>query len=101
MIGRAVADVAAVVLTGRARCRQHQLVVDGRTLPRVVVHVAWRNRRRPGHSERRPETLRSPLAPLAVALIDQFQLAGRIYPPEATLARFVLGSWHLDKVSER
>lgn len=90
MIGRTVAGVAAVVLPGRARRRQHQLVVDRRTLPRVVVDVAGRNRRRPGHTERRPEALRSPLAPLAIALVDQLQLTGRVYPPEASLARFVL-----------
>ena len=46
-----------------------------------------------------PEAGNSPLSPPPECLLHQLNLTGRIYPPERSLARLLLGARHFDKIS--
>ena len=46
-----------------------------------------------------PEARNPSLSPPPECLLHQLNLTGRIYPPERSLARLLLGARHFDKIS--
>lgn len=86
-------------MSRRARRRLVQHFVQWRAFSTFRIHRGWRNGCRLRHTVRRPEALATPLTSLPVALVYQLYFAVRVDTPEASLARFVLQSGHLNEVA--
>lgn len=92
-------DMSCWIWARRSRCWLQHNIMQWRIFGWNINKLAGWNWCRSWHSIGCAETLSSSLAPLFVALIDQFCFTGWINSPKAAFARFVLRSCNFDEIS--